>query len=96
MCVLAYVCMRVCGGICHLIICEPSPGQVLLCVGICVCMRVSMHGHVSVCVCVRGDLLCVRGGRGTCCFYFDNFHLTCEPSPGQVLLCACYGEHFIL
>ena len=23
-------------------------------------------------------------------------HLTCEPSPGQVLLCACYGEHFIL
>ena len=23
-------------------------------------------------------------------------HLTCEPSPGQVLLCACYGDHFIL
>ena len=69
---------------------------VQLCMGMWVCMRASMHRHVSVCVCVWGDLLCVFWGGGDLLFPLRQISLTCDPSPRRVLLCACYGDHFIL
>ena len=79
-CVQAYVCMCVC------VLVHSS-----VCGHVCVCACIHTQACESVCVCV---CVCGGGGGGGCHFYFDNFHLTCEPYTR--LLCACYGDHFIL